>query len=805
MNASKDYRRTVGAIGTALAAAVAGAMPSLAGAAMPTVEYDLRVHGTGAKTVDVTYSGETVVLDLYAFVRGLDLNPDNDGISSGSGLFRSSTGGLLGDLLGLGPPSPFNALGSTVGGQIDSDSDGDLDIDVTAAIPSSYSFRIPPPAPMPQPAEGHFVGQVQFTVGDFSLSETSIAWTQRTGLPTLVGIADGAGINRTLVNIAYGAPVTIRGVTLTPPPGVVYMSGNIAAHTSITQNTWVAPGQSLTFETGVDIAASGTLNAAGQTLQIRVNDATSGNAGGAIVGGNISIGTTANGTFTQSGGSTQVGSIIAGANATRTGRLDVTGGTLQGNQLTLGPSGGGTGVYTQGGGTADFVNLNVANNSTATVSGTGQLHVAATSIIGDGSTGTFTQAGGSTNLQGDLKIGAGSGGVGTLVVQDGTLVTGSTFIGIDGGVGSLQVSGGVFKPTALALNRFAGAPPTVTITGGLVQTNTIQFLFPAVVTQSGGTVTTGATSNLWLKNEPGEFQYALSNGTLNAPSVLISKTNAAPVAASGKVGGFAQSGGTSNIKSLTIESTGTANVTGGTMNINSKLDLRGALDFGGGNTHLNVNSSAFASFVAGQLIAANNATFTGASGSLMSFKDQAQYDSVGTVTSQGLIHIAGQDLVIPQNQSVGGSGTIEGDVTNNGSLAPGSSPGAITVDGSYTQAASGLLLMEIAGIEPENFDSLAITGPASLDGLLNVSLLDGFLPSATDSFSIVTANSLSGTFDNVSGNKIGFTGGTFDVAYSPTGVTLSNFQAVPEPGGVALIALAMTAVGVRRQRIRRRA
>jgi len=777
-------------------------MPSVAGAAMPTVEYDLRVHGTGAKTVDVTYSGQTVVLDLYAFVRGLDLNANNDGISSGSGLFRSSTGGLLGDLLGLGPPSPFNSLGSTVGGQIDSDSDGDLDIDVTPAIPTAYAFRVSPPAPMPQPAEGQLVGQVQFTVGNFSLSETSIAWTQRTGLPTLIGIADGAPINRNLVQIAYGAPVTIHGVTLTPPPGVVYMSGNIAAHTSIAQNTWVAPGQSLTFESGVDIAAGGTLNAAGQTLQIRVNDATSGNAGGAIVGGNISIGTTANGAFTQSGGSMQVGSVIAGASATRTGQLEVTGGTLQGNQLTLGPAGGGTGAYSQSGGNADFVNLSVANNSAATVSGTGQLHVAGTSIIGNGGNGTFTQAGGSTNLQGDVKIGAGAGGVGTLVVQDGTLVSGQTFIGIDGGVGSLQVSGGVFKPTALALNRFGGAPATVAITGGQVQTNTIQFLFPAVVTQSGGTVTTSATSNLWLKNEPGEFQYALLSGTLTAPSVLISKTNASPVAASGKVGGFAQSGGTSNIKSLTIESAGTANVTGGTMNINSKLDLRGVLDFGGGSAHLNVNQSAFASFVAGQLLAANNATFTGASGSLMSFKDQAQYNSVGTVTSQGLIHIAGQNLVIPQNQSVGGSGTIEGDVTNNGSIAPGSSPGAITVDGSYTQASSGALLMEIAGTGPENFDSLAITGAASLDGLLNISLLDGFLPSATDSFAILTAGSLSGTFDNVSGNKINFTGGTFDVAYSPSGVTLSNFQAVPEPLGIALIGLATTALSVRRKRRR---
>jgi hypothetical protein len=582
---------------------------------------------------------------------------------------------------------------------------------------------------------------------------------------------------------------------------VVYLAGSIAAHTSITQNTWVAPGQSLTFATGVDVASGGALNAAGRPLQINVNDATSGNAGGEILGANISIGTTADGTFTQSGGSTQIGSVIAGAAAGRTGRLDVTGGSIQGSQLTLGASGGGgsSGIYTQSGGTAEFVKLSIANNSTATVSTGGQLHVAATSLIGDGSNGTFTQAGGSSNLQGDVKVGVGAGGVGALIIQNGTFVSGQTSIGDDGGTGSLQVSGGVFKPGVLLLNRFGGAPATATVTGGEVQTTNLQFLFPAVLAQSGGTVTISATGAMWIRNEPGEFQYALTGGTYNTPSLRVSKTNASSVAASGKTGGLAQTGGTSNIKSLTIDSTGTVNVTGGTMNINSKLDLRGVMDFGGGSAHLNINQGAFASFVAGQLLAANNATFTGANGSLMSFKDQAQYDSVGTVTSSGLIHIAGQQLVIPQNQSVGGSGTIEGDVQNNGSIAPGSSPGAIAVTGNYTQAQTGSLLMEIAGVGPENFDALNITGGANLDGLLNVSLLDGFVPSASDSFAILTAGSLSGAFDNVAGGHLDITGGTFDVAYSPGGVTLSNFQAVPEPGTISVILLGITAAGVRRR------
>jgi hypothetical protein len=45
------------------------------------------------------------------------------------------------------------------------------------------------------------------------------------------------------------------------------------------------------------------------------------------------------------------------------------------------------------------------------------------------------------------------------------------------------------------------------------------------------------------------------------------------------------------------------------------------------------------------------------------------------------------------------------------------------------------------------------------------------------------------------------TGGRFDVLYSPTSVTLANFQAVPEPAAAGLVGLAaMGLIGGRRRR-----
>src|SRR4051812_24061808 len=94
-------------------AAAATLVFSTAGyAAIPTVNFDLRVHGTGDKEAMVYRTGDAIQLDLYATVFGLDQDPLNDRITLGGGFVTSSAGGQLGDLLGIAPPAPFNLNGS---------------------------------------------------------------------------------------------------------------------------------------------------------------------------------------------------------------------------------------------------------------------------------------------------------------------------------------------------------------------------------------------------------------------------------------------------------------------------------------------------------------------------------------------------------------------------------------------------------------------------------------------------------------------------------------------------------------------
>jgi hypothetical protein len=814
-------RRILRAASVFSAAAPAVALPAIASAqAKPLLTYDLRVHGTGGKEATLTHSGDTLTLDLYASVSGVDSNPNNDSVGIGTGTVIS-TGALLGNLLGLRPPAPYDSISASIGTQNDLDADGDLDIGpAPKAVFGWYSFRVPPPQPMPQPAGGFFVGQMTFTVGALNSTErqTSVNWTQRPDLGYALIVADGLSYQgpSSKFDVISGAPVIIRGLTVADPGNVQYLSGAIANHLSISNEVRPTPGHGVSFSSGVDVQPGGALDVGSGTIDIYASDATSGNFGGRILANSLSIGSSAGGTFTQASGDTLfLGSVsVTPSSAQPAATLNVTGGTIDASALNI--AGGSNSSYTQSGGSARFAALSLgggsggANAPAATIS-SGQFTIAGTASIGAGNSGTFTQIGGATHFNGAVQVGFGTGGNGVLRMQGGTVIAGETHIGgrTLQGRGQFQQSGGTFETVSLLIGSTDPAgPSTLNISDGVLRASLLFLPSNGIAAQTGGSVvgTGNGTMTIGSPSAPTAVaQYVISGGSVTMGYLDIQHTNPSPVAGTGRTGGLVQSGGTVTATFVDIMSSGTYDALGGTFNVMQRLNVYGGLDFGGSSAVLNLGKNVFANFVRGDVLNAQNATFTGGAGSLMSFP--AGFDpltAIGTIQTEGLVHVAGRPLEIPHNKSVGGSGTIEGDVTNNGTVAPGNSPGALEIAGSYTQASDAALDMEIAGTAADQFDMLKVNGAAAIDGLLNVSLLDGFLPSATDSFSIVTANSLSGTFDNVSGNKISLTGGTFDVAYSPTGVTLSNFQAVPEPGSVALIALAMTAAGVRRQRIRRR-
>jgi arylsulfatase A-like enzyme len=159
----------------------------------------------------------------------------------------------------------------------------------------------------------------------------------------------------------------------------------------------------------------------------------------------------------------------------------------------------------------------------------------------------------------------------------------------------------------------------------------------------------------------------------------------------------------------------------------------------------------------------------------------------GQISTFRTVEIAGGTL--------SGSGLVTGNLTNDGALAPGSSPGVLTVDGDYTQSDQATLVIELAGAadEPSSeplFDQLVITGAADLAGNVEVLTRDGFTPLAAQEWLILSADGgILGRFDAP--------GPLWQLRYEADGVIL---QVVPEPMTLSVLGLGGVALIKRRRR-----
>jgi hypothetical protein len=92
----------------------------------------------------------------------------------------------------------------------------------------------------------------------------------------------------------------------------------------------------------------------------------------------------------------------------------------------------------------------------------------------------------------------------------------------------------------------------------------------------------------------------------------------------------------------------------------------------------------------------------------------------GLVTVNG--QITGQGVVSAEPGGIiDGTGRISASkVRNGGVIAPGLSPGTLTIEGDYEQLPSGRLEIEYSGLNPGAFDVLHVTGLVTLGGRLDL-------------------------------------------------------------------------------------
>lgn len=151
--------------------------------------------------------------------------------------------------------------------------------------------------------------------------------------------------------------------------------------------------------------------------------------------------------------------------------------------------------------------------------------------------------------------------------------------------------------------------------------------------------------------------------------------------------------------------------------------------------------------------------------------------STATVSFGEIILRGGEYIVdtytVASGEDFSGTGTIQTDFTNAGTVSPGNSPGTITIDGNYTQESSGTLSIEIGGTASDTeYDQLVVSGAANLNGTLDVSLINDFSPALGDSFTVLTYASQTGTFSTVNLPDLP-TGLKWDVDYGASAVTLT--------------------------------
>jgi len=111
-------------------------------------------------------------------------------------------------------------------------------------------------------------------------------------------------------------------------------------------------------------------------------------------------------------------------------------------------------------------------------------------------------------------------------------------------------------------------------------------------------------------------------------------------------------------------------------------------------------------------------------------------------------------------------------LTNQGGrLVPQLVNGGADIDGTYTQLPGAELEIQISGPTwAKEYAFVGIEGPAVLDGLLRLTLIDGFVPTAAQTFTVLGSSSIQGAFSNVAdGQRLMTTGGlgSFVVNYEP--------------------------------------
>lgn len=370
---------------------------------------------------------------------------------------------------------------------------------------------------------------------------------------------------------------------------------------------------------------------------------------------------------------------------------------------------------------------------------------------------------------------------------------------------SHTVTGPTGAETVKSLTVGGGAGiVTLRLNGGmLTATNGVTVASTGVLT-GDGTITSAVTNQGTVRAQNVSIQGGLANngivegsGRINA--ALANQTNGQVRVATAEhliVSGSAHSnagrieviGGSAEFNGAVTNQAGTGTITGrnATLRFNDGLANQGsvALSFGISDVFGDINNT--------------GSVINSGSGQVTFYDDVINNGEIRTSTGGASVFFGAV--------SGAGSFTGTGSVFFEGDLRPGNSPALVVFGGDVALGSASSSLFELGGLtRGSEYDGIDVAGALTLDGTLDIALLNAFDPQAGASFDLFTAETIDGMFlqtlfPNLSGRSWSLAllqdfAGTTDV------LRLSVASAVPVPAAAWLFGSGLVGlVGIARKK-----
>jgi hypothetical protein len=430
-----------------------------------------------------------------------------------------------------------------------------------------------------------------------------------------------------------------------------------------------------------------------------------------------------------------------------------------------------------------------------------------------------------------LKVGSGiniTTNSSTLTLQGGTIMSGGTnaLTGLNTNTKSLTLASNAnFTTTGNFTNNGAltvNSGSTFAITGNLTNYN------GGTTTLTGGSYAVGGT----LSASGLDIQTDAANITLNGTGTLVNSTTSGNALANlntisstgsltlGSNANLTAASNFTNSGNLTVNSGSTLGVTGTLTNLSAGTLTGGTYTVGGTMKLASANGSIITNAANLTLTGTTAKILDGASNALSTFNNNTGIltlsgnaklttATTGNFSNSGTVTVSkGSTLTVggtgnSYNQTAGTT-TVDGTLVGNGTTGisvtggriqgvgalktnvsiggGGTTPtinvgdagkaGLLKITGTYAQLSTGTMNVSIGGTTVgTQFSQLQVSGTASLGGTLTAALVNGFTPTVGQTFTVMTASSVAGTFSN-STIAINSTE-HFAVSYTSTSVVLT--------------------------------